>query len=151
MQEKNQIKIFQAKDNQVEVSVQLDNETVWLNRNQLATLFDRDIKTIGKHITNVFKEGELSKVATVAKYATVQKEGDREVTRNVEHYNLDVIISLGYRVKSQRGTQFRIWAISILKEHLVKGYTINEKRLAQKEQEVKDGINFLSKAFECYG
>ncbi|AUC23454.1 death-on-curing protein [Polaribacter sejongensis] len=151
MQEKNQIKIFQAKDNQVEVSVQLDNETVWLNRNQLATLFDRDIKTIGKHITNVFKEGELSKVATVAKYATVQKEGDREVTRNVEHYNLDVIISVGYRVKSQRGTQFRIWANSILKEHLVKGYTINEKRLAQKEQEVqilKDGITILSRVIE---
>ena len=119
MKEQSQIKIFQAKDNQVEVSVQLDNETVWLNRNQLATLFDRDIKTIGKHITNVFKEGELSKEATVAKYETVQKEGNREVTRDVQHYNLDVIISAGYRVKSQRGTQFRIWANSILKEYLV--------------------------------
>ncbi len=146
-----EIKIFQAKDNQIEVSVQFDNETVWLNRNQLATLFDRDIKTIGKHITNVFKEGELSKEATVAKYATVQKEGDREVTREVEHYNLDVIISVGYRVKSQRGTQFRIWANSVLKEYLVKGYTINEKRLAQKEQEVlvlKNGIQILSRAIE---
>lgn len=143
-----EIKIFQAKDNQVEVSVQLDNETVWLNRNQLAALFDRDIKTIGKHINNVFKEEELSKEATVAKYATVQKEGDREVTREVEHYNLDVIISVGYRVKSQRGTQFRIWANSILKDYFVKGYAINQKRLEEKEQEVqvlKNGIQILSR------
>ena len=131
-----EIKIFQANDNQVEVFVQFDNETVWLNRNQLATLFDRDVKTIGKHITNVFKEGELSKEATVAKYATVQNEGDREVTRDVEHYNLDVIISVGYRVKSQSGTQFRIWTTQTLKDHLVNSYTISQKRLAQKEQEV---------------
>ena len=146
-----EIKIFQAKDNQVEVSVQLDKDTVWLNRNQLATLFDRDIKTIGKHLTNVFKEGELSKEATVAKYATVQKEGDRDVTRDVEHYNLDVIISVGYRVKSQRGTQFRIWANSILKDYLVKGYAINQKRLEQKEEEVqilKSGIQILNRAIE---
>ncbi len=146
-----EIKIFQAKDNKVEVTVQFDNETVWLNRNQLATLFDRDVKTIGKHITNVFKEGELSKEATVSKYATVQKEGDREVTREVAHYNLDVIISVGYRVKSQRGTQFRIWASSILKDFLVKGYSVNEKRLTQKEQEIqilKDGITILSRAIE---
>ncbi|WP_416445697.1 RhuM family protein [Leeuwenhoekiella sp. A16] len=151
MKEQNQIKIFQAKDLKVEVSVQLDNETVWLNRNQLATLFDRDIKTIGKHLNNVFKEGELSKEATVAKYATVQKEGYRDVTRDVEHYNLDVIISVGYRVKSQRGTQFRIWANSILKDYLVEGYAINQKRLAQKEQEVhilKSGIKILSRAIE---
>lgn len=148
MKEQSQIKIFRAKDHKVEVSVQLDNETVWLNRNQLATLFDRDIKTIGKHINNVFKEGELSKEATVAKYATVQKEGDRDVTRDVEHYNLDVIISVGYRVKSQRGTQFRIWANSVLKDYLIEGYAINQKRLAQKEQEVqvlKNGIQILSR------
>jgi len=125
--------------------------TVWLNRNELATLFDRDVKTIGKHITNVFKEGELSKEATVAKYATVQKEGKREVTRDVEHYNLDVIISIGYRVKSQRGTQFRIWATSKLKDYLVKGYAINKKRLEQTNQEVKilrSGIQMISRAIE---
>jgi len=146
-----EVKIYQAKDYQVEVSVQFDNETVWLNRNQLAILFDRDIKTIGKHITNVFREGELSKEATVAKYATVQQEGNREVTREIEHYNLDVIISVGYRVKSKRGTQFRIWANLILKEYLVKGYAINEKRLVQKEQEVqilKDGIHILNRAIQ---
>ncbi|OYX28006.1 MAG: death-on-curing protein [Flavobacteriales bacterium 32-35-8] len=143
--------IYKTKNNSIEVQVQLDKETVWLNRNQLAELFDRDIKTIGKHISNVFKEGELPKEATVAKYATVQKEGDREVTREVEHYNLDVIISVGYRVKSIRGTQFRIWANSILKEYLVKGYAINENRLAQKEQELvvlRNGIQILSRAIE---
>ncbi len=147
----NEIKIYQAKDDQIEVSVQFDNETVWLNRSQLATLFDRDVKTIGKHITNVFREGELSKEATVAKYATVQQEGGREVTREIEHYNLDVIISVGYRVKSQRGTQFRIWSNLVLKEYLIKGYAINEKQLAQKEQEVqilKDGIQILNRAIE---
>ena len=136
MKEQNQIEIYQANDGTTQIDVQFEQETVWLNRNQLVSLFDRDIKTIGKHINNVFKEGELSKEATVAKYATVQKEGDRQVTRDVEHYNLDVIISVGYRVKSQRGTQFRIWANNVLKDYLVKGYSINEKRLAQKEQEV---------------
>ncbi|TVZ47472.1 virulence protein RhuM/Fic/DOC family protein [Olleya sp. Hel_I_94] len=148
MKEQNQIEIYQSDDGTTELQVNLQKETVWLNRNQLANLFDRDVKTIGKHLTNVFKEGELSKEGTVAKYATVQKEGDREVTRDVEHYNLDVIISVGYRVKSQRGTQFRIWANSILKDHLVKGYTINQKRLEQKEQEVKllkDGIHILTR------
>ncbi len=151
MKEQNQIEIYQANDGTTQIDVQFEQETVWLNRNQLVSLFDRDIKTIGKHINNVFKEGELSKEATVAKYATVQKEGDRQVTRDVEHYNLDVIISVGYRVKSQRGTQFRIWANNVLKDYLVKGYSINEKRLAQKEQEVqilKNGINILSRAIE---
>lgn len=151
MKEQNQIEIYQSDDGTTQLQVNLQEETVWLNRNQLAALFDRDVKTIGKHLTNVFKEGELSKEATVAKYATVQKEGGREVTRDVEHYNLDVIISVGYRVKSQRGTQFRIWANSILKDHLVQGYTINQKRLEQKEQEVKvlkSGIQILSRAIE---
>ncbi len=151
MKEQNQIEIYQSNDGSTQIEVQFEKETVWLNRHQLAALFDRDIKTIGKHINNVFKEGELSKKATVAKYATVQKEGDREVARDVEHYNLDVIISVGYRVKSQSGTQFRIWANRVLKDYLVKGYAINEKRLAQKEQEVnllKNGIQILSRAIE---
>ncbi|MCL5244479.1 virulence RhuM family protein [Cellulophaga sp. 20_2_10] len=140
-----EIKIFLAKGNQVEVSVQFDNETVWLNRNQLVTLFDRDVKTIGKHINNVFKERELSKDSVVAKFATTALDGK---TYQTEHYNLDVIISVGYRVKSQRGTQFRIWANSILKDYLIKGYALNEKRLEQKEQEVKllkDGIHILTR------
>lgn len=149
MSKKDQIVIFKSEGVDASIEVQVHDETVWLNRNQLAELFDRDVKTIGKHLTNVFKEGELTKDTTVAKYATVQKEGDREVTRTVEHYNLDVIISVGYRVKSVRGTQFRIWANSVLKEYLVKGYALNEKRLAQKEQEIqllKDGIHILTRA-----
>lgn len=107
--------------------MKIEEETVWLNRQQISSLFDRDVKTIGNHINNVFSEGELIEKATVAKFATVQKEGDRKVERQVEHYNLDVIISVGYRVKSKQGTQFRIWANNILKEYLLKGYAINNR------------------------
>jgi death-on-curing family protein len=149
--EQNKIEIFKAKDNQTEVVVKFYEETVWLNRHQLSELFDRDIKTVGKHINNVFKEGELDKTSTVAKFATVQKEGSRTVERNVEYYNLDVIISVGYRVKSKRGTQFRQWATQRLKDFLVAGYAINEKRLHEKEQEVihlKTGIQILGRAIE---
>lgn len=127
----NSIEIFKTSDNQVEISVKLNNETVWLNRHQLAALFDRDIKTIGKHINNVFEEGELNAMSTVAKFATVQIEGAREVERDIEYYNLDVIISVGYRVKSQRGVQFRQWATQRLKDYLIKGYALNEKRLEE--------------------
>ncbi len=152
MNEQNSIEIYQSKDKQTVVKVKFDKETVWLNRQQLASLFDRDVKTIGKHINNVFKEGELDKQATVANFATVQKEGNRSVERQIEYYNLDVIISVGYRVKSVRGTQFRIWATQRLKDYLVKGYAINEKRLKEKQQEVlylKTGIQILSRAIEA--
>jgi hypothetical protein len=117
-------------NDQQQIEVLLEGETVWLNRQQMAMLFGRDVKTIGKHIANVFREGELERAATVAKFATVQKEGDREVTRQVEYYNLDVIISVGYRVKSLQGTRFRIWATQRLKDYLLKGYAINQRRLA---------------------
>lgn len=127
--------IFTTDDEQVELSVKLEDETVWLNRQQMALLFDRDIKTIGKHVNNVFKEGELDKSSTVANFATVQIEGGRSVSREIEHYNLDVIISVGYRVKSQKGTQFRIWATKRLKDYLIKGYAINQKRLAENQQQ----------------
>ena len=143
------VEIYRSADNQVELKVSLDQETVWLNRNQLAELFDRDVKTIGKHVNNVFKECELDRQGTVAKFATVQNEGGRAVERSIEHYNLDVIISVGYRVKSKRGIQFRIWATQRLKDYLVQGYAINESRLAQKQQEVqhlKTGIRILERA-----
>lgn len=119
---------YVADDGRSNIRVQFENDSVWLNRQQLSALFDRDVKTLGKHINNVFKEGELDKKATVAKFVTVQMEGDRSVERQVEHYNLDVIISVGYRVKSQRGTQFRMWATKRLREYLLQGYTINEQR-----------------------
>ncbi len=123
---KNEIVLYQA-DNLTSVEVKLGNDTVWLNRNQIATLFNRDVKTIGKHINNVFDEAELDRGATVANFATVQIEGDREVARQIEHYNLDVIISVGYRVKSKQGTQVRIWANKIIKDYLLKGYAVNKR------------------------
>ncbi len=145
-----QVDIYQGPEG-LRVEVKFERETVWLNRQQLALLFGRDVKTIGKHVNNVFNEGELERKATVAKFATVQNEGGRVVSREIEYYNLDVIISVGYRVKSKQGTQFRIWATQRLKDYLVQGYAINEKRLAQKEMEVlhlKTGIQILSRAIE---
>lgn len=123
----NEIILYQP-DSTVKLEVRLENETVWLNRNQIARLFDRDVKTIGKHISNALKE-ELDGVPTVANFATVQNEGNRSVTRNIEYYNLDVIISVGYRVKSKRGIQFRQWANKVLKEYVLRGYSINQRLL----------------------
>ena len=145
------IEIYINQDNSTELKVQFDTDTVWLNRQQFASLFDRDIKTIGKHINNVINDGELDKKATVANFAIVQKEGARSVTRDIEHYNLDMIISVGYRVNSKQGVQFRQWATQRLKDYLVQGYAINEKRLAQKQQQVeylKTGIRIISRAIE---
>jgi len=128
-------------EGELELKVSIDNDTVWLNRNQLSDLFGRDIKTIGKHINNIFKESELEKISTVAIFATLQNEGERQVTRDVEYYNLDVIISVGYRVKSQRGVRFRQWATSILKNYIQNGYAINSEKITNErfvslEQEV---------------
>ncbi|MBE9461878.1 RhuM family protein [Dyadobacter subterraneus] len=142
----NQIEIYRSSDGQTQIEVNFGEETVWLNRNQLADLFGRDVKTIGKHVNNVFLEAELEKCAVVANIATTAADGK---VYQVDHYNLDVIISVGYRVKSQQGTQFRQWATQRLKDYLVQGYAINEKRLNQKQQEVqtlKDGIRILSRA-----
>ncbi len=130
---KNEIILFENQD--VKLEVNMKDETVWLNREQLSKLFNRDIKTIGKHINNALNE-ELDN-STVAKFATVQKEGDREVTRNIEYYNLDMIISVGYRVKSQNGVIFRKWANKVLKDYLLKGYVVNQKRLEYLEKTVK--------------
>lgn len=114
----------------MDVAVDVGKDEIWLNRSQMSLLFDRDIKTIGKHIANALKEElENSPKPTVAKFATVQKEGNREVERQVEYYNLDVIISVGYRVKSQRGVEFRRWATDVLRRYIVEGRAENEKRL----------------------
>ena len=129
--DKNEIVIFETEDKMITIPVAVDNETVWLNRNQMAELFDRDIKTIGKHINNALKEELEYDKATVAKFATVQKEGEREVERQIEYYNLDVIISVGYRVKSKRGVEFRRWANSVLKQYILKGYAVNDNRIRQ--------------------
>jgi len=124
---KNEIIIYQSEELAEHVEVRIEEETVWLNRQQISTLFGRDVKTIGKHINNVYTEKELDKYSTVAKFATVQNEGDRAVERQIEYYNLDVIISVGYRVKSKQGTQFRIWANKVLKDYLLKGYALNNR------------------------
>ena len=120
--------IYQSEDGKIKIDVRFENETVWLSLDQMATLFGRDKSTISRHIKNVFEEGELPNEATVANFATVQVEGNREVVRNIDYYNLDVIISVGYRVKSQQGTQFRIWATQRLKEYIIKGFTLNDER-----------------------
>lgn len=121
--------LYQAEDGKTKIEVRLQGDTVWLSLNQMAELFQRDKSVISKHIKNVYDERELISEATVAKFATVQKEGQREVSREIEFYNLDVIISVGYRVKSHRGTQFRIWATQRLREYIVKGFALDDERL----------------------
>lgn len=130
---------------ELELNVSIDNETVWLNRNQISKLFGRDVKTIGKHINNVFSDGELEKVLTVANFATVQNEGGRAVKRDVEYYNLDVIISVGYRVKSHNGVKFRQWATSVLKSYIANGYAINSEKITnQRFKELENSVKLLS-------
>jgi death-on-curing family protein len=145
---KNQIEIYKSPDNQVELLVQFDKDTVWLSQGQMADLFAQTKQNISLHINNCFKEGELAKNSVVKESLTTAADGKQYRTK---YYNLDVIISVGYRVKSQRGTQFRQWATKRLKDYLVQGYAVNEKRLEQKQQEVrhlKDGIRILSRAIE---
>lgn len=126
---KNELITFKDGTLELNVPVSWEQETVWLTRSQMAKLFERDVKTIGKHINNALKE-ELDR-STVANFATVQMEGGREVERNIEHYNLDMIISVGYRVKSTRGVQFRKWANLVLKQYIIQGYAVNNNRIAQ--------------------
>ena len=128
-----EIILFESADKSVSLSVPFENETVWLNRQQMASLFDRDVKTIGKHVKNAIEE-ELEGLPTVANFATVQTEGERSVEREIEYYNLDVIISVGYRVKSKRGIEFRKWANSVLKQYILKGYAANDRRLEELRQ-----------------
>ena len=134
--------VFQDGELQIDVTLNPKGNTVWLNRQQISVLFDRDIKTIGKHINNIFKEKELDKDSVVAKFATTATDGK---VYQVDNYNLDVIISVGYRVKSQRGIQFRKWATNILKDYMLKGYAVNKKRLQylNKTIQLQSGIIVL--------
>lgn len=141
-----EIVLYTAKDGHIALDVNLANETVWLTMGQMVQLFGRDKSVISRHLNNIFKTNELEKNATVAKFATVQKEGSREVKRDVEYYNLDAIISVGYRVNSKEGVQFRKWASNVLKEHLIRGYTTNDKRLSQQGlHELQQTIELLQK------
>ena len=133
--ENSQIFIYQTPDGQTSVDVIMDQDTVWLDQEKISNLFQTDRSSITKHIKNIYKSSELSEEATCAKFAQVQTEGGRRITRKISHYNLDMIISIGYRVNSICGTQFRIWANQVLKEYLIKGYALNEKRLNDQHQQ----------------
>ena len=144
----NQIEIFQGENNEINVEVKFEDDTVWLSQGQMAELFGQTKQNVSLHVNNCFKENELVKSSVVKEYLTTAKDGKKY---NTLYYNLDVIISVGYRVKSKHGTQFRQWATQKLKDYLVKGYAINERRLAQKNQEIQflhDGIRIMSRAIE---
>jgi hypothetical protein len=123
-----EILIYQNQDGNIKIDVRLEEETVWLTQEQMATLFGKGRSTITEHISNVFEEGELEQNSTCRKFRQVRMEGSREIARDIDHYNLDVIISVGYRVKSPQGTQFRIWATQRLKEYIIKGFALNDER-----------------------
>jgi prophage maintenance system killer protein len=151
MKMENQVEIYQNIDNNIVVKVRFTDNSVWLNQKQLSELFDKDTDTIGLHLKNIYSEEELNEISTTEFSSVVQMEGKRMVQRTVKFYNLDAIISVGYRVNSKRGTQFRQWATKRLKDFLIEGIAINEKRLVQKNKEIQvlhDGIRILSRAIE---
>jgi len=136
--------LYTTEDGQSRLEVRLVNETVWLSQKQMSDLFQKDVRTISEHIRNVFEEGELSPDSTIRNFRIVQSEGQRQVERDVAHYNLDVVISVGYRVKSHRGTQFRIWATQRLREYLIKGFTLDDERLKR-----AGGGNYFDELLAC--
>lgn len=153
MTKENEIVLFETEDKEITLSVPIEQDTVWLNRNQMAELFDRDVKTIGKHINNALKEEILGQVA-VAKFATTTQHGAIEgktQTHMTDFYSLDVIISVGYRVKSQRGVEFRRWANTVLKDYILKGYAVNSKRLEALQKTVEIQSKILSSVLEIDG
>lgn len=141
-----EIIIYQTADGQTQLDVRMENDTVWINRQQMAELFGRDIKTIGKHINNALRD-ELTDIPVVANFATTASDGK---TYQVDHYNLDMIISVGYRVKSQRGTQFRIWANRVLKEYLIKGYALNKNAKVEQLEEFKQAVKLLTNVLDTH-
>jgi hypothetical protein len=143
MKNKSEVVIYQTEDGETKLEVNLQQDTVWLSLNQMVELFQRDKSVVSRHIHNIFREGELQEASVVANFATTAADGK---VYQVDYFDLDVIISVGYRVKSQRGTQFRIWATNVLRDHLVRGYSLNEKRLREKEsqlEEIKNTIRLI--------
>lgn len=146
------VELYKSPSGETQIEVRFENETVWLSINQIAELFGRDKSVISRHLRNIYKEAELDYDSTVAKNATVQKEGKRTISREIDYFNLDAIISVGYRVNSKQGTQFRIWATNRLKAYLIQGYSINQKRLNELNQLVQiivktdDNTNEISEA-----
>ena len=153
MKNENEIVLFETEDKEIKLNVTVEQDTVWLNRNQMAELFDRDVKTIGKHINNAIAE-ELNDQVVVAKFATTTQHGaiqGKTQTHMTEYYNLDVIISVGYRVKSQRGIEFRRWANKVLKDYIIKGYAVNDKRLEALQKTVEIQSKMISSILEIDG
>ncbi len=141
-----QIEIYQSADGEAQIEVRLVDESVWLTQRQMAELFGKDVRTINEHIKNIFSDNELAEEATIRKFRIVRQEGARQVRREVEHYNLDMAISVGYRVNSKKGTQFRIWATQRLKEHLVQGYSLNRHRFERNAAELEQALALIQKA-----
>lgn len=141
----NPIEIYQTSDGQTQVEVRFGQETVWLSQAQMAQLFGKDVRTINEHIGNTFAEGELEKEPTIRKFRIVRQEGSRSVKREIDHYNLDMIISVGYRVKSPQGVAFRRWATARLKDYLLKGYALNQSRLQQNAAELEQAVALIRK------
>lgn len=148
MDNRGEFVIYQTKDGKTSIDVKLENETVWLNQAQMAELFQTDRTSIVKHVNNIYKSEELEKDSTCAKIAQVQMEGNRTIKRHIIYYNLDMIISVGYRVNSMRGTQFRIWANKILKDYLIKGYAINQQVKVAQLEDLKSTVRLLSNVIE---
>ena len=132
-----EVVLYQAPDGGVELRIRLERESLWLSQRQMSLLFDKDTDTIGLHLRNIYRDGELDEAATTEEFSVVQTEGTRQVRRRVRLFNLDAVISVGYRVNSKRGTQFRIWATRVLREHVLCGYTVNERRLSELKQAVR--------------
>ena len=146
-----QVQIFMTADGQAQLQVALEQETVWLSQAQMGQLFNTSPENVLMHMQNIFKDDELEESATTKEFLVVRQEGKRQVRRRIKHYNLDAIISVGYRVSSKRATQFRQWATKTLKEHLVQGYTLNQQRLQERGIEFEQAINLLSRTLSNQG
>ena len=134
--ERSEIKIYKTPDGKTSIEVKFEKETVWLSQKQMAELFDKDSDTIGLHLKNIYKSGELEDISTTEKYSVVRQEGKRKVKREIKFYNLDAIISVGYRVNSKRGVLFRKWATQLLKDYLIKGFAINQQQLQKQTEQL---------------
>ncbi|MFZ2171163.1 MAG: RhuM family protein, partial [Methylococcaceae bacterium] len=143
----NQIAIYQSENGDIQIEVYLEQDTLWLSQRQLSVLFDKDVRTINEHIRNIFAEQELEAESTIRKFRIVQQEGKRQVNREVEHYSLDMIISVGYRINSKKGTQFRVWANNILKQYLIQGYALNEQKLREQQEKLADLQHAIALSF----
>jgi len=147
MDNNNPIQIYVAEDGQTQIDVRFEQDTIWLSQVQMSELFDKDVRTINEHVKNIYKEEELvQSEATIRKFRIVRQEGSRQVRREIDHYNLDMVISVGYRVNSRKGTQFRIWATQRLKEYLVQGYTLNQQRFDRNADELQQALALIQKA-----